>query len=120
MDDLEKCHESLSVGVQSELKKEMGMLQKRILMDTVRILCCLLIFVRAWYADEPASTITTQICELTNAQSVHYFVHLPYISSLVQNHSAWKRTFHRCRISSSLRDFSSAQEAFHAASLVQW
>ncbi|KAJ1163550.1 hypothetical protein NDU88_004008 [Pleurodeles waltl] len=37
MDDLEKSHESLLTGAQNELKKEMAMLQKKIMMDTVSI-----------------------------------------------------------------------------------
>ncbi|KAK3103271.1 hypothetical protein FSP39_018020 [Pinctada imbricata] len=35
IDDLDKSHEGQQVSVQSELKKEMALLQKRILMDTV-------------------------------------------------------------------------------------
>ncbi|XP_003405340.1 synaptonemal complex protein 3 [Loxodonta africana] len=34
MEDLEKSHDNLFTGTQSELKKEMAMLQKRIMMDT--------------------------------------------------------------------------------------
>ncbi|XP_078531221.1 synaptonemal complex protein 3 isoform X2 [Lissotriton helveticus] len=34
MDDLEKSHESLLTGAQNELRKEMAMLQKKIMMDT--------------------------------------------------------------------------------------
>ena len=35
MDNLEKCHEEQQGSVHSELKKEMALLQKKILMDTV-------------------------------------------------------------------------------------
>ena len=35
IDELEKCHHNQHSSVQSELKKEMSLLQKRILMDTV-------------------------------------------------------------------------------------
>ncbi|XP_067325337.1 synaptonemal complex protein 3 [Anolis sagrei] len=34
MEDMEKSHESLLAGAQSELRKEMAMLQKKIMMDT--------------------------------------------------------------------------------------
>ncbi|XP_034982669.1 synaptonemal complex protein 3 isoform X2 [Zootoca vivipara] len=34
MEDMEKTHESLLVGAQNELRKEMAMLQKKIMMDT--------------------------------------------------------------------------------------
>ena len=36
MVDLEQCHADQQNNVHSELKKEMALLQKRILMDTVR------------------------------------------------------------------------------------
>lgn len=35
MEDLEKNHDTLLTGAQNELKKEMAMLQKQIMMDTV-------------------------------------------------------------------------------------
>lgn len=35
MEDLEKSNENLLAGVQNELRKEMTMLQKKIMMDTV-------------------------------------------------------------------------------------
>ena len=35
MGDLEQCHQDQQGMVQGELRKEMGMLQKKILMDTV-------------------------------------------------------------------------------------
>ena len=35
MEELDKCHTSQQSSVQSELKKEMALLQKRILMDMV-------------------------------------------------------------------------------------
>lgn len=37
MEDMEKTHESLLAGAQSELRKEMSMWQKKIMMDTVSI-----------------------------------------------------------------------------------
>lgn len=37
MEELEKTNENLLVGAQSELRKEMSMLQKKIMMDTVSI-----------------------------------------------------------------------------------
>lgn len=35
MEDLEKNHENLLTGAQNELKKEMALLQKKIMMETV-------------------------------------------------------------------------------------
>lgn len=35
MEDLEKNHDSLLTGAQNELRKEMAMLQKKIMMETV-------------------------------------------------------------------------------------
>lgn len=35
MSDLEKCHKDQHSNIQSELRKEMALLQKKILMDTV-------------------------------------------------------------------------------------
>ena len=40
MDELDKCHSNQQSSVQSELKKEMALLQKRILMDMVGHLLC--------------------------------------------------------------------------------
>ena len=37
-EDLDKCHNNQQGNVHSELKKEMAMLQKKILMDTVSLL----------------------------------------------------------------------------------
>nr|XP_056703417.1 synaptonemal complex protein 3 [Euleptes europaea] len=37
MEDMEKTHESLLTGAQNELRKEMAMLQKKIMMDTVSV-----------------------------------------------------------------------------------
>ncbi|XP_061494838.1 synaptonemal complex protein 3 isoform X1 [Rhineura floridana] len=37
MEDMEKTHETLLVGAQNELRKEMAMLQKKIMMDTVSV-----------------------------------------------------------------------------------
>lgn len=37
MEDMEKNNENLLAGAQSELRKEMAMLQKKIMMDTVSI-----------------------------------------------------------------------------------
>ena len=36
MSELDQCHSDQQSHVQGELRKEMGMLQKKILMDTVR------------------------------------------------------------------------------------
>ena len=38
INELDKCHQSQHSTVQSEMKKEMSLLQKRILMDTVRVI----------------------------------------------------------------------------------
>lgn len=37
MEELEKSNENLLAGAQSELRKEMALLQKKIMMDTVSI-----------------------------------------------------------------------------------
>lgn len=37
MEELEKSNESLLAGAQNELRKEMALLQKKIMMDTVSI-----------------------------------------------------------------------------------
>lgn len=37
MEELEKTNENLLAGAQNELRKEMAMLQKKIMMDTVSI-----------------------------------------------------------------------------------
>lgn len=37
MEELEKSNENLLAGAQNELRKEMAMLQKKIMMDTVSI-----------------------------------------------------------------------------------
>lgn len=37
MEELEKSNENLLAGAQSELRKEMAMLQKKIMMDTVSV-----------------------------------------------------------------------------------
>jgi len=37
MEELEKSNENLLAGAQSELRKEMSMLQKKIMMDTVSV-----------------------------------------------------------------------------------
>lgn len=37
MEEMEKSHESFLQGAQVELKKEMAMLQKKIMMDTVSL-----------------------------------------------------------------------------------
>lgn len=37
LEDLEKNHDSLLSGTQNELKKEMAMLQKKIMMETVSL-----------------------------------------------------------------------------------
>lgn len=37
MDEMEKSHEAFLQGAQMELKKEMALLQKKIMMDTVSI-----------------------------------------------------------------------------------
>lgn len=40
MEELEKNNENLLAGAQNELRKEMAMLQKKIMMDTVSISSC--------------------------------------------------------------------------------
>jgi len=40
MDDLEKSHLQQATNAQSELRKEMSLLQKKILMDTVSLSLC--------------------------------------------------------------------------------
>lgn len=40
MEELEKNNENLLAGAQNELRKEMAMLQKKIMMDTVSINSC--------------------------------------------------------------------------------
>lgn len=45
MTELDACHHKQQVTVQTELKKEMGLLQKKLLMETVSTLIVLLVCV---------------------------------------------------------------------------